>query len=299
MLVGSKQGSELIIATSYVAATNQTRGFCAGGIVCTSDDDCNAGLAKRGTNNSEILTGRCSLNNATGFGHCEKTGWCQVGDLYNEDSRVMLSDTGNFTVSFRVDGTFSLYDNAYSSGSDFSLWNYTKWVAEERQKKIFAEMLGEDVLLGDDLEISDNMFFLSDIVGLASVTTNKDKVKAQNGCDVLLNPKGCELIQESDVDNTTGSLVSSYFDSVIVEGASILVQARLSHPLSTSKPCNIDSDTTHCQLTFEFSRIDDGKFHYRFASPLSIGVHHGESRTLYKVFDRIDDTLFATGKGVL
>ena len=72
------------------------------------------------------LTGKCVADaNTTSANHCEMAAWCppEVSkDVLNENKHN-LSDTGDFTVFFRVDGSFSELGSNFSTGDDL-VYNY-------------------------------------------------------------------------------------------------------------------------------------------------------------------------------
>eukprot|EP00750_Incisomonas_marina_P013994 INCI17582.2.p1 GENE.INCI17582.2~~INCI17582.2.p1 ORF type:complete len:429 (+),score=38.46 INCI17582.2:311-1597(+) len=194
--VPPQQEGAVFIATSFYSTPKQTRGLCNSPFRCTTDADCSHGL--NGTGSDAIyLTGKCVADaNTTSANHCEMAAWCppEVSkDVLNENKHN-LSDTGDFTVFFRVDGSFSELGSNFSTGDDL-VYNYNLFYLSD----LIAYSQGVDVYPTANLTKHEKLSGrpsngpFDNVLGSGTVIFLKATIMANTNSSTLENPKPCDL----------------------------------------------------------------------------------------------------------
>ena len=107
----------VFVASSFFVTPNQTRGLCESAVPCTTDADCPAGGSASPDSpatGSQYLTGTCM----TSLGLCQQAAWCPAEQAATA-TVISLKDTANFTLFFRVDGSFADFrGHVFHNGDD-------------------------------------------------------------------------------------------------------------------------------------------------------------------------------------
>ena len=118
--VPPSQEGALFVATSFYTTPKQTRGVCESKYnKCSSG--CKQGMHGTGAD-MVYLTGECNKTSDA----CLMSAWCppEASSKILNKNKHNLTDTGNFSIFFRVDGSFtSFQDEIFSTGDDL-LYNY-------------------------------------------------------------------------------------------------------------------------------------------------------------------------------
>ena len=195
--VPPQQEGAVFVATSFYNTPSQKRAICDSLIDCDPDKTCKEGVVQKGTSaGAEYLTGVCN----TGSNKCEMAAWCppEVKKTVLNEQKHNLSDTGNFTIFFRVDGSFSAFENELFSTGDDLIYNYNLFYLSD----IVAYSQGVDVYptanvtKGETLDPvtgRPNASWFDNVMGDGTVIFLSATIMANSS--TLADPKPCDLDQ--------------------------------------------------------------------------------------------------------
>jgi hypothetical protein len=240
-----QQEGAVFIATSFQNTPNQKRDVCAGSeIYCTTNNDCTIGPVGAGSE-QEYLNGECNSTTKT----CNQVGWCPPENTKTSVKHI-LDETSNFTIFFRVDGSFGALGTPFSTGDELT-YNY-------------------------------NLFYLSDMISYAQ-TGHPISIFPQQ----LQNETNSQHPLARPNMSAFDSVVET--GTVIFLSATILSKdATVDNPKPCDLD-KAKYDNSECYINLTFTRVDPSSnasrshgYNFRYTNPWSLA--EDGSRSLTKVF---------------